>query len=112
MLRAYSRFTAPVALAAQYTTITEHLVANILPVMLPCIIMNSHIVTWIVFLGKELASTATTHSGFDFLYGYANLHDLHHEKFNVAFGAIGLMDWIHQTEGKPSQQKKEESKSQ
>lgn len=76
--------------------------------MLPCMIMRCHIVTWILFLGKELASTATTHSGYDFLYGYARLHDLHHEKFNVAFGAIGLMDWIHQTEGKASPQKKQE----
>ncbi|KZP07614.1 fatty acid hydroxylase [Athelia psychrophila] len=109
----HHRFTAPVAIAAQYTTFTEHLVANAIPIILPCAIMRSHIITWMLFLAKELVSTATTHSGYDFMNGWARFHDLHHENFNVAFGTVGLMDWIHQTDGKVLQQKKrEQEKSQ
>ncbi|KAF7984588.1 hypothetical protein HWV62_13821 [Athelia sp. TMB] len=107
----HHRFTAPVAIAAQYATFTEHFLANVLPVVLPCTILRSHIITWMFYLAKELVSTATTHSGYDFMNGWARFHDLHHEKFNVAFGAIGLMDWIHQTDGKEMQlQKREQAK--
>ncbi len=25
------------------------------------------------------------------------MHDLHHEKFNVYFGGLGVLDWLHGT---------------
>lgn len=42
--------------------------------------------------------TATVHSGFDFFGGKARMHDLHHEKFNLNYGSLGLLDWVHGTD--------------
>lgn len=96
----HHRFTAPVALAAQYATVTEHLFANILPISLPLGILHSHIVTFWIFLGLELLETTTVHSGYDFFAGSARRHDSHHEKFMINFGTVGLLDWLHKTDGK------------
>lgn len=46
-----------------------------------------------------MLETTATHSGYDF-FAFplkANMHDLHHEKFNVNFGALGFLDWWHGT---------------
>jgi sterol desaturase/sphingolipid hydroxylase (fatty acid hydroxylase superfamily) len=94
----HHRFTAPVALAAQYAHPIEHLLANVLPVALPCILLKSHILTFWIFLAFELFETATVHSGYDFLNGAAKKHDLHHEKFVMNFGALGFLDWMHGTD--------------
>jgi len=95
----HHRFTAPVALSAQYGTITEHLLANVMPILLPPMILDSHLVTFFVFMGLELAKSAAVHSGYDFLAMSARHHDLHHEKSIVNFGLIGLLDWLHKTKG-------------
>lgn len=94
----HHRFTAPVALAAQYATVTEHIFANILPVSLPLMLIHAHIVTFWIFLGFELVETTTVHSGFDFFKGSARRHDAHHEKFLVNFGTVGLLDRWHGTD--------------
>lgn len=93
----HHRFTAPVALAAQYATVTEHILANILPLALPPQILKCHAITTWVFLAFSLLETTTVHSGYDFFSGSAKMHDLHHEKFVVCFGTVGLMDWLHET---------------
>jgi sterol desaturase/sphingolipid hydroxylase (fatty acid hydroxylase superfamily) len=96
----HHRFTAPVALAAQHATVTEHFFANVIPIALPPIILHCHEVTAWVFLAFELLETTAVHSGYDFFAGSARMHDLHHEKFNVCFGTVGLLDWLHKTGGK------------
>jgi len=94
----HHRFTAPVALAAQYAHPIEHLFANVIPIALPPQILRSHLLTNWAFLAFELLETATVHSGYDFLAGSAKKHDLHHEKFLVNFGSLGVLDWVHGTE--------------
>lgn len=96
----HHRFTAPVALSAQYASVAEHLLANVMPIVLPPVILNSHIVTFFLFMALELAKSAAVHSGYDFLAASARNHDLHHEKFVVNFGLIGLLDWLHKTDGR------------
>ncbi|KAK0714009.1 fatty acid hydroxylase superfamily-domain-containing protein [Lasiosphaeria miniovina] len=95
----HHEFTAPVALAAQYAHPVEHLLANTLPVVLPPIALGAHIVTMWVFLASVLVETCTVHSGYDFAGGIARKHDAHHEKFTQHYGAVGLLDWLHQTDG-------------
>ncbi|KAL2793865.1 putative C-4 methylsterol oxidase [Aspergillus keveii] len=94
----HHRFTAPIALAAQYAHPLEQIFANALPISLPPQLLGSHIVTFWLFLGYELINTATVHSGYDFLGGKARMHDAHHEKFNLNYGSIGLLDWAHGTD--------------
>jgi sterol desaturase/sphingolipid hydroxylase (fatty acid hydroxylase superfamily) len=103
----HHHFIAPVALAAQYATPTEHIFANILPIALPGIIYKgTHILTYWAFLAFQLAETATVHSGYDFFAGAAKLHDSHHELFNMNYGVIGIMDWLHGTNKLPARRKK------
>ena len=90
----HHRFVAPVALAAQYAHPVEHIFANTLPITLPPQILGSHILTFWAFLAYELFGTATVHSGYDFV---GRMHDLHHEKFNLNYGSIGLFDYLHGT---------------
>jgi sterol desaturase/sphingolipid hydroxylase (fatty acid hydroxylase superfamily) len=97
--KTHHKFTAPVAFAAQYAHPLEHLLANTLPIALPPVLLHSNVLTMWVFLGLMLVETSTVHSGYDFFKGAARTHDAHHEKFNVHYGAIGLLDWIHGTDG-------------
>jgi methylsterol monooxygenase len=96
----HHRFTAPVAFASEYAHPVEHVVANMLPIALPPMLLRTHIVTMWVFLAYQLVETATVHSGYDFLHGLARKHDRHHERFNVYFGGIGVLDWWHGTDEK------------
>ncbi|KAL4894438.1 fatty acid hydroxylase superfamily-domain-containing protein [Aspergillus ambiguus] len=94
----HHRFTAPIALAAQFAHPLEQVFANALPISLPPQLLGSHVVTFWVFLAYELFNTATVHSGYDFFRAKAKMHDLHHEKFNLNYGSIGLLDWVHGTD--------------
>ena len=93
----HHRFVAPIALSAQYCHPFEQIFVNTLPIILPPQILKSHVLTYWAFLGFELFGTATVHSGYDFFHGKARMHDLHHEKFNLNYGSIGLFDWLHGT---------------
>jgi methylsterol monooxygenase len=55
------------------------------------------VLTFWAFLAWELFNTATVHSGYDFFDNKAKMHDLHHEKFNLNYGSVGLLDWVHGT---------------
>ncbi|KAK3987384.1 fatty acid hydroxylase superfamily-domain-containing protein [Cladorrhinum sp. PSN332] len=94
----HHEFTAPVALTAQYSHPIEQIVSGILPVAIPPLLLKTHILTFWVFLAVQLLETTTVHSGYDFLYGAARKHDAHHERFNLYYGAYGLMDWVHGTD--------------
>ena len=98
--KVHHRFTAPVAFASQYAHPVEHVVANVLPIALPPMLLRTHVLTMWVFLAFQLVETSTVHSGFDFFGGAARKHDRHHERFNVYFGGIGLLDFLHGTDEK------------
>ncbi|KAA8647745.1 hypothetical protein EYZ11_000184 [Aspergillus tanneri] len=94
----HHQFTAPIALAAQYAHPIEQIFANALPITLPPQLLGSHVLTFWLYLAYELFNTATVHSGYDFFHNKAKMHDLHHEKFNLNYGSIGLLDWFHGTD--------------
>jgi methylsterol monooxygenase len=98
--KTHHHFTAPVALAAQYAHPLEHVVANSLPIAIPPALLHSHIVTMFAFVGVVLLETCTVHSGYDFFGGLARGHDAHHERFNVYFGVLGILDRLHGTDGR------------
>ncbi|KAJ6028696.1 hypothetical protein N7540_004272 [Penicillium herquei] len=94
----HHKFTAPIALAAQFAHPIEQIFANALPISLPPQLLRSHVLTFWAFLAWELFNTATVHSGYDFFHNKAKMHDLHHEKFNLNYGSIGIFDWLHGTD--------------
>ncbi|EJT97459.1 sterol desaturase [Dacryopinax primogenitus] len=92
-------FTAPISLSAQYAHPLEHLLANIIPILAGPVLLRTHILVWWTFLALELVETATVHSGYEFWVGVARFHDYHHEMFVKNFGVMGLLDWVHGTDG-------------
>lgn len=103
--KTHHRFTAPVAFASQYAHPVEHLVANMLPIALPPLLLRAHLLTMWIFVASQLIETATVHSGYDFFGGAARMHDRHHERFDLYYGSIGLLDWLHGTNKLPKHAK-------
>lgn len=99
----HHEFTAPIAFAALYITFTEHYVADVVLIVAPlaflsALIHSVHIVFFGTFLLTMYLVGTAEHSGFDFAQpAFARMHDSHHEKFNVNYGTINLMDWMHGT---------------
>ncbi|KAG8677809.1 C-4 sterol methyl oxidase [Fusarium poae] len=93
----HHKFTTPVSFASQYAHPVEHIVANTIPIVLPPMLLQTHILTMWVFVSWQLIETATVHSGYDFFGGAAYRHDRHHERFNVHFGGMPLLNWLHST---------------
>lgn len=95
----HHQFTAPIAFAGQYAHPVEHILANLAPVMLPLALRRANLVSATIFVLYEIAQAAADHSGYDFVkLPPAKSHDLHHEKFRVYYGTVGLMDWLHGTD--------------
>ncbi|KAK2765579.1 hypothetical protein FQN54_008433 [Arachnomyces sp. PD_36] len=87
----HHKFTAPMAFSAQYAHPVEQILANIMPIVLPLALTHAHILSFALFLTSQLAETSSVHSGYDF--AHARKHDLHHSKFRMNYGALGVLDW-------------------
>ena len=84
----HHKFNQPVAFTAIYCTVTEHIFANITPVLLaPCVVGLpwDWVKVWVVL---TTVSVLMSHSG----YWFGEFHDIHHEKFVKNYGVFGLMD--------------------
>lgn len=97
-------FTAPIAFTGLYTTPVEHFFADIIPIVLPLALIAHyyepvHILSFNFFLISVLLVGTAEHSGYDFAQPpVSKVHDLHHEKFNVNYGSLHFMDWLHGTD--------------
>jgi sterol desaturase/sphingolipid hydroxylase (fatty acid hydroxylase superfamily) len=95
----HQQFTAPISFAGQYAHPVEHIFANLVPVIVPLALRGANLVSATIFVLYEIWQAAADHSGYDFVkLPPTKFHDLHHEKFRVYFGTIGLMDWLHGTD--------------
>lgn len=96
----YSRFhyihhkwTYPMAISALYAHPFEHLLSNVLPVILAAKFTGLNFITTRVWHAFVLANTLIVAHG-----GYANdMHYKHHLLRDCNFGAIGMLDSIHNT---------------
>ncbi|RDA84999.1 hypothetical protein CP532_3882 [Ophiocordyceps camponoti-leonardi (nom. inval.)] len=98
--KVHHEFTAPVAFASQYAHPIEYLTSDTLPILLPPMMLRTHVVSMWAFTAGTLFTSTVIHSGYDFFYKAARMHDRHHEGANAyfgAFGALGLLDWAHGT---------------
>jgi len=103
-------FTSPIAAAAIYAHPIEHCFSNLAPVLAgPLTVALLHhaypafptihlAVVWSWMIVAQF-TTITTHSGYK-LWGMpdSRKHDFHHEKFNVNYGVLGILDYIHGTD--------------
>jgi len=109
----HHRFTAPMAFAARYAHPLEDIISNTLPIALPLALKpHAHILSFAAFLSFELVETCNAHSGYSFVKipWSSRYHDFHHEKFNVFYGSIGFLDWLHGTDIETWNKKKTEEK--
>jgi sterol desaturase/sphingolipid hydroxylase (fatty acid hydroxylase superfamily) len=108
-------FTAPIAFTGLYTTPVEHFFTDIIPIVLPLALLAHfyepvHILSFNCFLISVLLVGTAEHSGYDFAQPpISKAHDLHHEKFNIHYGSLHFMDWLHGT-NVPKQQRSLERK--
>lgn len=95
----HHEFAAPIAIVAQYCHPIEHLLSNLVPFWLPPYLLGCHIITCFIFWTAGVTETIIAHSGYDFFATLSKAHDKHHEKFNINFGTLGFLDWLHGTSG-------------
>ncbi|KAH6904650.1 hypothetical protein BKA70DRAFT_1296025 [Coprinopsis sp. MPI-PUGE-AT-0042] len=75
----HHEFTAPVAFASTYCTLTEHLLSNTLPIALGVAILKPHWCLMVMFFCSLEVETLTTHSGYNLPWNANALqHDWHH----------------------------------
>ncbi|KAF8316140.1 hypothetical protein DL93DRAFT_795090 [Clavulina sp. PMI_390] len=94
----HHEYTAPVALSSTYCTLTEHLLSNIMPILLGVMILRSHWSMMVMFFCGLEVGTLSTHSGYNLPFNFNALqHDWHHYLFTENFGPTGILDQVHGT---------------
>jgi len=97
-------FIAPVGLACEFAHPVEFLFSNSIPIMIGPILMGTHVTTLWLWVILAIMSTINGHSGYAFPFtpfGQAEYHDIHHSAFKDNYGAIGILDTLHQTRKHP-----------
>ena len=91
----HHEFKKPIAIAALYTHPVDCILANILPVLLPIIILNEGIIISNLWIITSTVNTIyISHTGEK---NRSEFHDLHHEKFNYNYGTEIFMDRLFGT---------------
>lgn len=89
----HHQFTAPVALASTYCTMTEHIFSNLSPIITPFYIFNVHWCVSMMFFASLQMGTLCTHSDYN-IPGLFNAlqHDWHHFSYTENYGPVGILD--------------------
>lgn len=95
--KTHHSFPCPVSWTSQYAHPVEHIVSNVLPVMLPPALLGSHQVTLWTFAWIAAVEGVVDHSGYTFFGKAAKAHDRHHERSLGDYGTVGILDWWHGT---------------
>jgi len=100
----HHRFITPIAYAAEYASIPESLLANLIPTIVGPFLLKSHLFTITAWLLFALTETLDAHSGFRFPYSIWRLfdpvllgpdgHDWHHSHNRGNYGLFKFWDWI------------------
>lgn len=95
----HHEWTAPVGVTSIYAHPVEHILANMLPIVMGPILMKSHIATSIMWFTVALVSTSISHCGYHLPFlPSPEAHDFHHLKFVNNYGMLGVLDRLHGTD--------------
>jgi methylsterol monooxygenase len=95
----HHEWQAPIAIAALYAHPVEHILANMIPVVLGPTIMQSHLSTMWVYYTILTISVLANHTGYHLPFlPSPEFHDYHHARFHECFGKIGFLDTFHNTD--------------
>ncbi|KAI5794129.1 fatty acid hydroxylase superfamily-domain-containing protein [Pyronema domesticum] len=96
--KVHHTFTAPVALAAQYSHPIEYVLTCYLPVMVSPILVRANVVSLWAFVAMVGFESCSVHSGFR-VGRLAEKHDLHHVAgSHGGYGTFEFLDWLCGTE--------------
>ncbi|KAM6983437.1 fatty acid hydroxylase domain-containing protein 2 [Tautogolabrus adspersus] len=105
----HHEWTAPIGLISIYAHPLEHVISNMLPVVMGPVILGSHISTTSMWYCLAFISTTISHCGYHLpLLPSPEFHDFHHLRFNQCFGVFGVLDRLHGTDTKFRQTKQYE----
>ncbi|KAM9331779.1 fatty acid hydroxylase domain-containing protein 2 [Pholidichthys leucotaenia] len=97
----HHEWTAPVGIIAIYAHPLEHVLSNLLPVVIGPVILGSHISTTSMWYCIALISTTISHCGYHLPFlPSPEYHDFHHLRFNQCYGVFGVLDRLHGTDSK------------
>ncbi|KAH6936445.1 hypothetical protein HPB50_017395 [Hyalomma asiaticum] len=95
----HHEWTAPVAITAVYCTPLEHLLSNVLPVVVGPALMGSHLSVHWLWAVLTAPYGIIVHSGYHLpLLPSPQMHDFHHLMFRGNYGILGILDWLHGTD--------------
>ncbi|KAI9342821.1 hypothetical protein BDR26DRAFT_801674 [Obelidium mucronatum] len=94
----HHEYTAPMGISAIYAHPIDHLLTNMVSMVLGPLFCKMHVFTLCLWSTIAVITTVCTHSGY-VLPGSPNAasHDYHHYAFNSNFGVLGVFDWLHGT---------------
>ncbi|KAM3601925.1 uncharacterized protein V6R79_021370 [Siganus canaliculatus] len=97
----HHEWTAPIGVVAIYAHPLEHMISNMLPVVIGPVLLGSHVTTTTMWYSLALFSTTISHCGYHLPFlPSPEYHDFHHLKFNQCFGVFGVLDRLHGTDAK------------
>lgn len=88
----HHEWQAPVACSAIYAHPVDHILNNVVPIMVPTLLLGLHPYELYVLIALVTFHSVNVHSGYNFFTWLAQDHDDHHKYFNCNYGA-GL-DWF------------------
>jgi len=95
----HHEWTASISIVGIYAHPVEHVLSNLLPVMLGPTLMGSHVATYWVWVVVAQSSTLNSHCGYHLpFFPSPEAHDFHHMKFTNNFGVLGVLDRLHGTD--------------
>uniref|UniRef100_A0A3Q3K7Y2 Fatty acid hydroxylase domain-containing protein n=1 Tax=Monopterus albus TaxID=43700 RepID=A0A3Q3K7Y2_MONAL len=97
----HHEWTAPIGIVIHYAHPLDHVVSDMLPVLIGPLILGSHIVTTAFWFCLVLVFATNMHCGYHLPFlPSPEFHDFHHLSFNQCFGNFGVLDWLHGTDTK------------
>lgn len=95
----HHEWKAPMSIVSAYSGPYEHVLSNILPVLLGPVLCRSHLFVAWTWASFTLVSTTIEHCGFHlpFLYPPQG-HDYHHKTFTCWYGTMAFLDVLHGTD--------------
>lgn len=89
-------WTAPVSYVAIYCHPFEHVLCNVFPFLAGPLLCGSHVLAGSTYIFAGTVHTLAVHSGY-WVCDDNGMHDMHHAKFNVNYGVLGVMDTLYGT---------------
>ncbi|XP_075398832.1 fatty acid hydroxylase domain-containing protein 2-like [Tenrec ecaudatus] len=95
----HHEWTASIGLVSLYAHPVEHVVSNMVPLVLGPLLMGSHLSSITTWFSLALITSTLSHCGYHLPFlPSPEFHDYHHLKFTQCYGVLGVLDHLHGTD--------------